>query len=268
MLSSFENISFGEIGLNITYAIIILCLSYIVSVILRRSITRIARSSGHIDTTTFAFLANVVQWILLIIALIAVLGLFGVQTTSLVAVLASAGLAIGLALQGTLSNIAAGVMLVIFRPFKIGDYIEVSGEAGTVDEISIFQTEMNTPDNTHVIIPNNLVWSGIIRNYSAHKRRRADFIFSVAYDSDLDKVAKVLKETAAADARSLKRPEPYAQVSALGASSIDFTLRVWVSLDVFYIYRMDMQRAVKKAFDEAGIEIPFPTTTIIRGDMR
>jgi len=188
-----------------------------------------------------------------------VLGRFGIQTTSLAALIGAAGLAVGLALQGTLSNVAAGVMLVAFRPFKVGDFIEAAGTSGTVRAVTLFTTELTSADNVLIIVPNGDIWSSAITNYSYFETRRCDLVFGVSYDTDLRKAEQAILKCIRADDRAHPAPEPFVKVSNLGDSSVDFTVRVWCDAADYWGLKFDLTRAVKEAFDKAGIEIPFPT---------
>ena len=197
-------------------------------------------------------------------AFIFILNRFGIQTTSLVAVVGAAGLAIGLAMQGALSSIAAGVMLVIFRPFKIGDFVDVAGLMGTVKDISIVATELATVDNLQIIVPNAQVWGSPITNYSTYDTRRAEWLFGVGYGADLAKAEQIIRDTVLSDPRALQEPAPFLQVNNLGDFSVDFLVRVWCNRTDLFAFQADMKRAVKEAFDANGIDIPFPTQTVIR----
>ena len=225
-------------------------------------IIHIAFRYERIDNTLFTFLGNLIRYAILTFSAVFVLNRFGVQTASLVAVIGAAGLAIGLALQGTLSNVAAGVMMILFRPFKVGDFIVAAGHMGTVKGINIVQTELATIGNVQIIIPNSDVWASAITNYSAYPDRCAEWTFGVSYDADLDKAEKVILDTIMADPRSRAEPEPFIKVNNLGDWSVDFLVRVWVAASDHYTYKADMRRAVKEALDEAGVGIPFPTRTV------
>ena len=251
-----------DIILNVFYAGIILLTAFIASSFARSRILKLSDKYEHIDKTLFHFAATLIRYIIIGFALVFVLGRFGVQTTSLVAVIGAAGLAIGLALQGTLSNIAAGVMLIAFRPFKIGQVVEIGGQIGTVVEINLFTTMLKTGDNIAIIIPNNSVWSGTIRNYSHYPTRRVDLTFGVSYSTNLKDAETILNTIIGSDERIKSDPEPFVKVGVLGASSVDFTTRCWVDADDYWGVHFDLQRAVKDAFDDNNIEIPFPTTTI------
>jgi len=249
-------------ALNVVYAIVILIVAIAIAGWTKRRVVGIAERYPRIDATLFGFLGSLAKYALLAVAGIFILNRFGIQTTSLVALIGAAGLAIGLALQGTLSNLAAGVMLIFFRPFRSGDFVDVAGTTGTVREISLFFTELATPDNIQVIVPNSDIWSNTITNYSANATRRVDLTFGVAYDSDLKEVDRVLHDVIGADARIHAEPEPFVKVTNLGDSSIDFTLRVWVDRGDWWETTCDLQREVKVGFDAAGIDIPFPTRTL------
>lgn len=248
---------------QIALAVALVAAGYYLGGFARRRILRLAERSEHVDRTTGTFLANLMRYGILAVTVIFVLQNFGLQTTSLVAVLGAVGLAIGLALQGVLSGIAAGVMLVIFRPIRVGDFIEVNGVMGTVKEISIFNTELATVGNIKVLIPNADVWSKTISNYSGYDMRRAEWTFGVSYGSDLARAEQIIRDTIMSDPRSLTDPEPFLQVNNLGESSVDFLARVWVKADDYFQYQADIKRKVKEALDAGGIEIPFPTRKII-----
>lgn len=252
------------LGLNLLYAALILIFALWLSGTAKRRITRMSERHTRLDPTLMSFLGSAARYGILAFATIFILGRFGIQTTSLVALIGAAGLAIGLALQGTLSNLAAGVMLVAFRPFKVGDFVEAAGQSGTVAEISLFFTELTTPDNVQIIVPNGDVWSSSITNFSYHDTRRCDLVFGVSYGSDLKAAEQAIHDCIAADPRAKSDPEPFVKVSNLGDSSVDFAVRVWCARPDYWDLKFDMTRAVKEAFDTRGIEIPFPTQTVIR----
>jgi small conductance mechanosensitive channel len=217
---------------------------------------------AHLDTTLFRFLANMARYSMLALVIVFVLNRFGFETTSLVALIGAAGLAIGLAMQGTLSNLAAGMMLLGFRPFKVGDFIEAGGETGTVKEIGLFTTEIATLDNVQIIIPNGDLWNASIKNYSYYPTRRLDLVFGVGYGADLKKAEEILRGLIADDDRTHAAPEAFVGVSNLGDFSVDFTVRVWCDRGDYWALKTDLTRAVKDAFDAGGVDIPFPTRTI------
>jgi small conductance mechanosensitive channel len=244
-------------------AVLIVIVAFLVAGWVRRRIIAVSHRYARIDDTLFAFLGNVARYAILTFAAVFVLNRFGVQTASLVAIIGAAGLAIGLALQGTLSNIAAGVMMVIFRPFKVGDFVEVAGHMGTVKDISIVMTELATVSNVQIIIPNSDVWGTSITNYSVYPKRQAEWIFGVSYGTDLARAEQAIRDTVKADARTHSDPEPLIQVKALNDSSVDFLVRAWCDRTDYFRYHAEVMRAVKEAFDAQGIEIPFPTRTLV-----
>ena len=210
------------------------------------------------DKAVVEFVHGLVRYLLFVIVLIAALGRVGVQTASVVAVIGAAGLAVGLALQGSLSNFAAGVLIVAFRPFKSGDYVEIGGVAGSVEAIQIFQTVLKTPDNKMVVVPNSSVIGGAITNYSRHETRRVDLVIGVSYKADLKQTKQVIRETLEKDPRILKDPDMTIGVLALADSSVNFVVRPWCKTADYWDVYFDSTLAIKEALDAAGIEIPFP----------
>ncbi len=252
-----------ELGLNVVIAAAILVGAFWVSGLAKRQINKLGLKYEELDDTLFLFLASLAKYAILAIAIVFVLSRFGIQTTSLVALLGAAGLAIGLALQGTLSNLAAGVMLLGFRPFKIGDFVDVGGHSGTVKAITLFTTEIATSDNVQITIPNGDIWASSIKNYSFYDRRRCDIVIGVSYDTDLKKAEAALCKVIAADDRALSDPTPFVKVTNLGDSSVDFTIRVWAMADDFWNMKFAMLQEIKEEFDRQGIDIPYPTTHVI-----
>ncbi len=247
----------ADFGIRLIAALAIFIIGRWVARWLSRLLEKGMQKAGT-DHTLIVFLRNIVYVGLLIFVIIAAIGQLGVQTTSFLAVLGAAGLAVGLALQGSLANFAAGVLIIIFRPFKVGDFIEAGGIAGVVKAISIFTTTLHTPDNKVIIVPNAQVNSGTITNYSANDTRRVDLVIGVSYGDDLDKVRSVIQRVLAADERVLKDPAPQIAVMALADSSVNFTVRPWAkSADYWGLY-FDLQEQIKKNFDKEGISIPFP----------
>ncbi|HGF7363158.1 TPA: small-conductance mechanosensitive channel MscS [Vibrio cholerae] len=246
-----------QYGVNVISAILILFVGNIVVKAVAGSVAKVLRSK-EMDKAVVEFIHGLVRYTLFIIVLIAALSRIGVQTASVVAVLGAAGLAVGLALQGSLSNFAAGVLIVAFRPFKAGDYVEIAGVAGSVDSILIFQTVLKTPDNKMVVVPNSAVISGAITNYSRHATRRVDMVIGVSYKSDLQKTKRVLRETLEKDPRILKDPDITIGVLTLADSSINFVVRPWCKTEDYWKVYYDSMQAIKEALDANGIEIPFP----------
>ncbi len=217
-----------------------------------------------IDDTLGNFFASLVRWAITAAVFIAALQVFGVQATSFVAVLGALTLAIGLSLQGALGNIASGVMIMIFRPYKLGDYVDIAGEAGTVKDINLFQTVLATVDNVKVMVPNSQAIDGVIRNFSGYETRRVDVTFGIDYDDDMDKAIGIIQSIIEADARIMKDPEPFVKVVNLGDSSVDIATRSWTEASDYWGVRFDLIKNVKAAFDEAGVSIPYPHTTMVQ----
>ncbi|TCS41014.1 mechanosensitive ion channel family protein [Reinekea marinisedimentorum] len=213
---------------------------------------------AKVDEILANFLTGIVKAILIIFVIIAALSQLGIDTTSLSVVIGAAGLAIGMALKDSLNNFASGVMLILFRPFKAGDFVEAGGVAGIVETITVFSTTMRTGDNKEVIVPNGGIYGGTITNYSARDTRRIDMVFGIGYDSDLLKAKSILMEMVAADERILKDPAPVVAVSELADSSVNFVVRPWVKSGDYWAVLWDMQEKVKLRFDKEGISIPFP----------
>ena len=218
---------------------------------------RVMRGRG-MDETLVDFVCSILRWVLLLFVTIAALSQLGIDTTSLVALLGAAGLAIGLSLQGSLGNLAAGVMLIIFKPLKKGDFVEAGGAMGTVESISIFTTVMTTPDNKEIIVPNGAIIGGNITNFSARPTRRIDMVFGISYGDDLRQARRILEEIIAADSRVLAEPAPVITVGELADSSVNFLVRPWVNAADYWAVLWDTTEAVKLRFDEEGISIPFP----------
>ena len=255
----------GVLG-NILAALLILLAGMFVAGWARKRIMAVGSRFEQLDNTLFNFLANITRYVILGFAFLFVLNTFGIQTTSFVAVIGAAGLAVGLALQGTLSNVAAGVMIILFRPFKLGDFVEVGGQMGTVKDISLNFIELATAANVQVIVPNAQVWGNTITNYSVYSTRRAEWLFGVGYGADLKKAEAIIRRVVLEDPRALAEPAPFIQVNNLGDFSVDFLVRVWCNSGDLFQFQADMKRAVKEAFDAEGIDIPFPTQTVIRQD--
>ena len=225
-------------------------------------VTKVAMQKAQMDETIVKFLGNVVYGALLLFVILAALSNLGVNTTSFIAVLGAAGLAVGLAFQGTLSNIGAGVLLIFFRPFKVGDFIQVAGESGVVEEINLFSVLLKTGDNKQIIIPNSSIIGGNITNFSAKDTRRVDFTFGIGYDDDLKLAKTTLEEIVKSDERVLADPEPFVAVSELADSSVNFVVRVWVKSGDYWGVYFDTLEQVKLTFDEKGISIPYPQIDI------
>ncbi|WP_428774106.1 small-conductance mechanosensitive channel MscS [Vibrio sp.] len=246
-----------QYGVNIISAILILFIGNLFVKAIAGSVAKVLEKK-NMDKAVVEFIYGLVRYLLFVIVLIAALGRVGVQTASVVAVIGAAGLAVGLALQGSLSNFAAGVLIVAFRPFKSGDYVEVGGVAGSVESIQIFQTVLKTPDNKMVVVPNSGVIGSPITNYSRHATRRVDLVIGVSYKSDLKLTKKVIRETLEQDERILKNPDMTIGVLALADSSVNFVVRPWCKTADYWNVYFDSMQAIKEALDANGIEIPFP----------
>jgi len=246
-----------EFGIDIIAALAIFIIGRWVANLITKGLRRVMERA-NVDATLIKFLSNIVRVLLLIFVILAAIGQLGIQTTSLIAVLGAAGLAVGLALQGSLSNFAAGVLVIIFRPYKVGDYIEGAGVAGTVDEVQIFNTVLKTPDNVRIIVPNSQITGGIITNYSAHETRRVDFTFGIGYADDIDKAKKIIEDVLTSDERVFEDPAPQIVVAELADSSVNIVARPWSKAADYWSLKFDVTETVKKRFDAEGISIPFP----------
>lgn len=244
-------------GLKIVVALLVLIIGKWIAGLCRR-MSRRAMEKGKVDAVLVGFLSNIVYYLLMVAVIITAVSQLGIQTTSFIAVLGAAGLAVGLALQGSLANFASGVLIILFRPFKIGDFVEAGGVTGVIDEIGILVTNMHTPDNKGVIVPNSQVMSAQIINFNAHPTRRCDMVFGISYSDDIDKAKGILAQIVAADERCLKEPAPQIAVSELGDSSVNLVLRPWVNGADYWGVFFDTQEAVKKRFDAENVSIPFP----------
>lgn len=248
-------------GLKVIAAIAILFIGIAAAKLLRKLVRRLMRQ-GKVDEILVSFTSSVVYVAVVAFVVIAALGQLGVQTASFIAVIGAAGLAIGLALQGSLANFAAGVLMVIFKPFKVGDYIEAAGTAGVVEAIGIFTSTLKTPDNKMIIIPNAKLTADNITNYSALDQRRVDLVASVSYGDDIDKVRSIIKEILTSDSRILSEPAPTIAIMSLAESSVDFAVRPWVKTEDYWGVFFDLQEQIKKQFDANGVTIPFPQQDI------
>lgn len=248
-------------GLKILFAIIIFFVGKYFSGVAQKLVRKLL-NSRKIDPTVVSFVANLTWAVVFVFTVIATLGQIGVQTASLVAVIGAAGLAIGLALQGSLSNFASGVLMVLFRPCRVGDYIEAAGIAGTVDEITIFSTKLRTPDNKVIVAPNSAIMNGTITNYSASENRRIDLVIGVSYSADIALTKKVLTDILDNNQYVLKDPSYTVGLSELANSSINFVVRPWVKTADYWTARFEILEQIKNALDAANIEIPFPQMDI------
>ncbi len=242
---------------NVIIALVIFYVGRLVISLVVRGLRKLMQKQG-IDKTLETFVCNLVRVALLIVVIIAAISALGIQTTSFIAIFGAAGLAVGLALQGSLSNFAAGVLIVLFRPYRVGDYIEGAGISGTVEQVQILTTVLKTPDNKQVIVPNSQIMESVITNYSAKDTRRVDMVIGVSYSDDLDKVRSILEEIVAADDRVLDEPACLIAVSELADSSVNFVVRPWAKTADYWGVKFDLTETIKKRFDKEGISIPFP----------
>jgi len=244
-------------GLKVVGAIAVLIVGRIICGMLRRT-TRRALERASMDDSLIPFVSNLVYYGALAVVLIAVLNLFGIQTASVIAVLGAASLAVGLAMQGALSNFSAGVMLLVFRPFRVGDFVEVAGCAGSVREIGIFSTVLHTGDNVKIIIPNSGIYGGIVKNYSANDIRRNDLLMGISYDDDIALAIETIRTVLANDERVLADPESLIAVSELADSSVNLVVRAWCASGDYWPLRFDLTRRLKEELEAAGCSIPYP----------
>jgi small conductance mechanosensitive channel len=244
-------------GLKIVAAIVIFIVGRWIAKALKNVVKRMM-AKGNVDEILISFVGNLTYIALLAFVIIAALNQLGIQTTSFIAIIGAAGLAIGLALQGSLANFAAGVLMIIFRPFQVGEYIEGAGVAGSVEKVQIFTTQLKTPDNKTIIIPNAKIMGDNITNYSAKDTRRVDMVIGVGYGDDLKKVREILEDILAKDDRILEDPAPTIGVLELGDNSVNFAVRPWVKRDDYWGTYFDVTETVKRRFDEKGISIPYP----------
>ena len=250
-------------GTKVLLAIVILIVGYWIAGRIGKFIRGMSGKYETLDDTLFNFLGSVARYLILAFVFLAVLDVFGIETTSIIALLGAAGLAVGLALQGAMSNLPAGVMLMIFRPYKAGDFIDAAGNFGNVEEISLFTTVLRTFDHQQIIIPNGKIWGDQIINHSHHPVRGVEMTFGVSYDSDLDKTRKTIAKVFADHPHILSDPAPDIVVSTLNDSSVDFITRPFCKGEHWFDVRYSVPEAVKKALDKAGIEIPFPHQKVI-----
>ncbi len=251
-------------GTNFLFALVIFLVG---AAIAKWAVKMIGKGLGKsaLDPMLIDFLKNILRWIFMLLVIVAALDQLGVDTTSFIAILGAAGLAIGLALKDSLQNFASGVMLILFRPFKTGDFIEAGGADGIVEEIRIFSTQLRTPDNRVVIIPNGDVYGGVITNVTAKETRRIDLVIGIGYDDDLREAKRLLEELVMADERVLKEPAPFVAVGELGGSSVDLLVRPWTKTSDYFATKCELTERIKLAFDDAGISIPYPQMNVHLG---
>ena len=252
-----------DLATNVLLAIVILIVGYWIAGRIGRLIVGAGGRYAQLDSTLFTFLGSIARYVILAFTFIAVLNRFGVETTSIVALLGAAGLAIGLALQGAMTNLAAGVMLMIFRPYKVGDFTEAAGIFGLVDSIDLFTTNLKTFDNQHIIVPNGSIWGEKIVNHSHHSVRGVDMRFGISYDSDIDLARRTIDGVLASQPNVLKDPAPFVEIETLNDSSVDFLVRPFCDGAHYFDLLYSLPEQIKKALDAAGVEIPFPHRKVI-----
>lgn len=247
-----------SVGYNLLLVIAVFIVASIVSNAVKKSIRNSGKRIKRMDPTLIPLFAGIAGYAVYIVAVVIVLDIFGVNTNSIVALLGAAGLAIGLALKDTLSNIASGIMMLILRPFRVGDYITFNGTGGTVEEISLFTTILKTPDGQYISAPNSNVWNATIQNSTRNGTRRMDVVVGVAYDDDLDAGFRALQQLVDEESRFLQDPAPQVMVQSLGDSSVNLQIRAWATVDDYWTIWWEMQKKVKVAVEAAGLSIPFP----------
>ena len=246
-----------DYGPGLLMAVITLVIGLWVIKIFTNVIHRVMQKS-RVEASLHKFLASLFSIIMKVLLMISVASMVGIETTSFIAILGAAGLAIGLALQGSLGNFAGGVLILLFKPYKVGDFVDAQGVTGTVNEIQVFNTVLKTPDNKTVIVPNGAISNGIITNFSTEETRRVDMTFGIGYSDDIDKAKSVMQDLVTKDERILAEPAAQIAVSELADSSVNFVVRVWAKASDYWGVYFDMQEAVKKNFDQNNVSIPFP----------
>lgn len=244
-------------GLKVLGGILVFIIGLMVAKSVRSGMQKVFDRT-EMEPTLEKFLSSLLYYLILAVVVVAALGMIGVETASVLAMLGAAGLAVGLALQGTLSNVAAGVMLLFFRPFRVGDFVDIGGTAGTVDSIGLFTTILNTPDNVHIVVPNSGIFGGTIKNYSFNPIRRNDMVVGVSYDDDLQLAMDTIRSVLEADQRVLNDPEYLVAVSEMADSSVNFVVRPWCAASDYWALRFDLTRALKEKLEAAGCSIPYP----------
>lgn len=260
LLLKLQTVGF-ELALNVLAGLAIFLIGRALVGLVDKGIRRVMRARA-VDPILESFIATLVYWALLAFVIIAAISKVGVQTASLIAVLGAAGLAVGLALQGSLANFAAGVLIVIFRPYRVGDWVEAAGVSGSVVQVQLLTTVLKSADNKQIVVPNGQIMNSIITNYSAHPTRRIDMLIGVSYDDDIDNVRGTIRELVEADERILAEPACQIVVAELGESSVDINVRPWVNTDDYWPVKFDLTERIKTRFDEVGISIPFPQRDI------
>lgn len=258
----------GEYGVNLLVSLIIWFAGTTAAKLIGNTVQGALKLRPDIDPSVGNFAARAIRWIGLIVVVVLILNVFGLNTTSIAAVMGAVTLAIGFALRDTLANVASGIMILLMRPFLTGHFVEVGEITGTVKAINVFNTEIATIDNIQNLVPNKVVWESPIKNYSAYDKRRLDLTVGVDYSTDLDQAIRLLRRLIEADPRAILQPEPFVEVTALGDSAIDLTLRVWCRAEDLFDFKFDLIKAVKEQFDQAGISIPYPHMEVVQKQPR
>lgn len=252
----FQTLGF-DFGIKLIAAIAIFYVGRIVARFVTRGVRKLMQAQ-NVDKILETFVSNLVYWALMLFVIVAAINQIGVQTTSLIAIMGAAGLAVGLALQGSLANFAAGVLIVLFRPYRVGDFVEAAGISGSVVQVQILTTILKTADNKQIVVPNGQIMGSIVTNYSANETRRVDLVVGIGYDDDIDKARDTIQELVDADDRVLKDPACLIAVSELGDSSVSLVVRPWVKTADYWAVNFGLTEAIKKRFDKEGISFPFP----------
>jgi len=250
------------LGYNLVLALVIVTASILIARSVKRAIKNSKSPLKKVDDTLLPILSSVVSYLVYVIAGLFILDIFGVNTASLIALMGAAGLAIGLALKSTLSNIAAGIMLLILRPFKVGDFVDASGTTGTVSEINLFTTIFKTSEGLYIASPNGKVWSGNIKNFTRNGKRRMDIVVGISFTDSIDDGLNVLKAVAASESRLLPEPAPKVMVTSIGESAVNIQLRAWTVNGDYWQTVWDLNKRVKESIEQAGLTIPFPQRTL------
>jgi small conductance mechanosensitive channel len=248
-------------GLKVLGALVVLIVGRMIAKSIRKGVTK-ALERGKMDPTLIPFMSSLTYYMIMAFVLIAVLGMVGIQTASMIALLGAAGLAVGLALQGTMANFASGVMLLIFRPFQKGDFIEAAGVAGAVDTVGIFTTTLNTPDNVRIVLPNGTVWGQTIKNYATNATRRVDMVMGISYDDDIGAAIDTINKVLGNEPRLLQDPAPTVAVAELADSSVNIVVRPWCKKEDYWGVKFDLTRAFKEQLEAGGCSIPYPQTDV------
>lgn len=253
----------GEYGIKLVIALVIWFIGSTLAKVAGDGVRRVLMAQDGIDPSVANFAARAMRWLGLIIVLVLVLNVFGINTTSIAAMLGAMTLAIGLALRDTLANVAAGIMILVMRPFLTGHFVEIGDITGTVKMINLFNTEIASADNIQNMVPNKMVWQSPIKNYSAYDRRRLDMTIGIDYGADADRALGIVRRLIETDARAIMQPDPFVRVTELGDSAVNLTLRVWCLASDIHEMKFDLTKAIKERFDQAGISIPYPHMEVI-----